>query len=106
MKKSNCTETCKGIIKKIKIRGLEFPSQIIVEFEIGGKFYEIKETLVMKPYKMIKLGFIPIGCKTKSLIEMNTGVAAIAGNTVNVKYNPDDPNEAYLPDNDSSITWW
>ena len=41
MKKNNCTETCKGIIKEIKIKGIDFPSEIIVEFEIGGKKYEI-----------------------------------------------------------------
>ena len=66
MKKNNCTETCKGIIKEIKIKGIDFPSEIIVEFEIGGKKYEIRENLVMKPQK-IKLGVIPIGYKTKSL---------------------------------------
>ena len=46
MKKNNCTETCKGIIKEIKIKGIDFPSEIIVEFEIGGKKYEIRENLV------------------------------------------------------------
>ena len=69
MQKNNCTETCKGVIKEIKIKGIDFPSEIIVEFEVSGKKYEIRENLVMKPQK-IKLGFIPIGYKTKSLIEI------------------------------------
>ena len=104
MKKNNCTETCKGIIKEIKIKGIDFPSEIIVEFEIGGKKYEIRENLVMKPQK-IKLGVIPTGYKTKSLIEINTGIETVVGNEVNVKYNSENPNESYLPDNDSKITW-
>jgi len=104
MKKNNCTETCKGIIKEIKIKGIDFPSEIIVEFEIGGKKYEIRENLVMKPQK-IKLGVIPIGYKTKSLIEINTGIETVVGNEVNVKYNSENPNKSYLPDNDSKITW-
>lgn len=104
MQKKNCTELCKGIIKEIKINGIDFPSKIIVEFEVGGKIYEISENLVMKPQK-IKLGFIPVGYKTKSLIEINTGISTRVGNNVNVKYNANNPNEAYLPDNDSIVTW-
>lgn len=104
MQKNNCTETCKGVIKEIKIKGIDFPSEIIVNFEVDGKKYEIIENLVMKPQK-VKLGFIPIGYKTKSLIEINTGIEAVVGNEVNVKYNPENPNESYLPDNDSKTTW-
>lgn len=106
MKQELCTEMCKGKIKEIKIRGLEFPRVLIVEYEVNGIKYEIKENQVMKPYKKIKLGFIPIGYKAKSLIEINTGVQTIVGNEVNVKYNPQNPKEAYLPDNDSKITWF
>lgn len=104
MQKNNCTETCKGVIKEIKIKGIDFPSEIIVEFEVSGKKYEIRENLVMKPQK-IKLGFIPIGYKTKSLIEINTGIEAVVGNEVNVKYNSENPNESYLLDNGSKTTW-
>ena len=104
MQKSNCTEMCKGIIKEVRIKGIEFPSEIVVNFEVDKKNYEINENLVMKPQK-IKLGFIPIGYKTKSLIEINTGVQTISGNEVKVKYNPKNPEEAYLPDNDSKATW-
>lgn len=104
MQKNNCTETCKGVIKEIKIKGIDFPSEIIVEFEVSGKKYEIRENLVMKSQK-IKLGFIPIGYKTKSLIEINTGIEAVVGNEVNVKYNSENPNESYLTDNDAKISW-
>ena len=104
MKKSNCTEMCTGIIKEIKIKGIDLPSEIIVNFKVDKKSYEINENLVMKPQK-IKLGFIPIGYKTKSLIEINTGIKTISGNEVRVKYNPENPQEAYLPDNDADVTW-
>ncbi len=104
MKKSNCTEMCTGIIKEIKTKGIDFPSEIIVNFKVGKKSYEINENLVMKPQK-IKLGFIPIGYKTKSLIEINTGIKTISGNEVRVKYNSKNPQEAYLPDNDAEVTW-
>lgn len=104
MKKSNCLETCRGIIKEIKIKGIDFPSEIVIEFEVNGRIYEINENLVMKPQKR-KLGFIPIGYKTKSLIEVNTGISARVGKNVNIKYNVNPPNEAYLPDNDSNVTW-
>lgn len=105
MRKELCTEICKGKIKKIKLRGTDFPRVLIVEYEVNGIQYEISENQVMKPYKKIKLGFIPIGYKTKSLIEINTGIQTIVGNEVKVKYNPENPKEAYLPDNDAKVTW-
>ncbi len=105
MKKEKCTEMCKGIIKEIKLHGADVPDTLIVEYEVNGSQYKIKEPEIMKPYKIIKLWFIPIGYKTKSLIEIKTGVPAIVGNEVNVKYNPRNPKEAYLPDNDAKITW-
>ena len=105
MKKKNCTKTCTGIIKEIRVKGLEFPTLIIVKYEVDGNSYEIKEQLVFKPTKVVKLLFIPIGHYTKSLIEIKTGVKAEVGNKINVRYNPDNPSEAYLPDNDSKITW-
>lgn len=42
------------------------------------------------------LGFIPAGYKTKSLIEFWTGIKAIAGNKINVKYEDSNPNNTYL----------
>ena len=104
MQKNNCTEMCKDIIKEIKIKDIDFPSEIIVNFEVDGKKYEINKKISYETTK-IKLGFIPIRYKSKSLIEINTGIKAAAGNVVNVKYNINNPNEAYLLDNNSSVTW-
>ena len=106
MQKNNCTEICKGIIKEVKNHGIDYAPTITVEYIVNRNSYELKEILVNKPYEKIKLGFIPIGYKTKSLIEIKTGVQTIAGNEVRVKYNPNNPREAYLLDNDSKVNWY
>lgn len=105
MTKNKCDKECMGLIKEVKLKGSDFPRVLIVEFKVDNKSYELKENLVMKPYEKKKLGFIPIGYKTKSLIEMKTGTPAIVGNEVKVKYCSSDPNVAFLPDNDSKTTW-
>lgn len=105
MKKSKCDKECTGIIKDIKLRGTDFPRVIVVEYKVSNKAFELKENLVMKKDKNIKLGFIPIGYKIKSLIEIKTGIPAIAGNKIKVKYCSTEPNIAFLPDNDSKTTW-
>lgn len=84
---------------------MDFTSVLVVQYEVNGTQYEIKENQVMKPYKRKKLGFIPLGYKTKSLIELKTGIARIVGNKVKVKYSSIDPNIAFLPDNDAKINW-
>lgn len=105
MKKNKYTKECDGIIKNLKIEGLDFPPVITVEYEVNGKIYELKENLVFKKTKNTKLGFISVGYKTKSLIELRTGIPATVGNQVKVKYNEENPQNAYLPDNDSKVTW-
>lgn len=104
MNKKSCNKECNGIIKEIIVKGIDFPSIICVEYEVDGKTYEKKENLVMKKEKNIVLGFISVGYKTKSLIELRTGIPATVGNQVKVKYNEENPQKAYLPDNDSKIT--
>lgn len=106
MKKKSCDKECTGEIKEIKLRGTDFSRVLVVEYKVDNKIYELKENLVRKPYKKIKLGFIPIGDKTKSLIEIKTGIPAIVGNEVKVRYCSTDPNIAFLPDNDSKTTWY
>ena len=105
MKKNKCTKECNGIIKDLKIKGLDFSPVITVEYEVNRKTYELKENLIFKKTKNTKLGFISVGYKTKSLIELRTGIPATVGNQVKVKYNEENPQNAYLPDNDSKVTW-
>ena len=52
MNKNECTEECNGIIKELRIKGLGFPSVITVEYEVNGKNYELKESLVFKKIKI------------------------------------------------------
>lgn len=104
MKKKYNTEVL-GVITDIKLRGHDFPKVITVQYEVEGKKYEIKENQVMKKIRAIKLGFIPIGYKTKSLIEIKSGTPVLVGNKVRVLYNCDNPSQAILPDNDSKTTW-
>lgn len=106
MTKKQCDKECIGIIKEIKLKGSDFPRVLVVEYKIDNKSYELKENLVMKKDKNMKLGFIPIGYKTKSLIEIKTGIPAIVGNEVKVRYCSTDPNIAFLPDNDSKTSWY
>lgn len=108
MKQSNnkkCNKECLGTIKELKIKGLDYPTKITVEYIVDGKTYILKENLIMKPYKKNYLWFIPIGYKTKSLIELRTGAKAVVGNSVKVKYEDSDPNNAYLVDNVGKVTW-
>ena len=105
MNKKSCNKECNGIIKEIIVKGINFPSIICVEYQVDGKTYELNENLVMKKEKIIKLGFIPVGYKTKSLIEIRTGIKVHAGNKVNVKYEESNPNNAYLTDNVGKETW-
>ena len=106
MNKKSCDKECKGIIKEIRTKGHEYAPMIIVEYKIDNKTYELKESLIHRPYEKKKLGFIPIGYKTKSLIEIRTGTPAIVGNEVKIRYCSSEPNVAFLPDNDSKINWY
>ncbi len=50
MNKKSCDKECTGIIKDIKIKGSDFPRILIVQYEVNGIQYEIKENQVMKPH--------------------------------------------------------
>ena len=104
MKNNNYDSECIGKIKEIKVKGLDYPSTIIVNYEVDNKTYEIKENLVLKKNITKKISFIPIGYTTKRLIELKSGVPAKVGNSVKVKYCSSDPSKAFLPDNDSKTT--
>lgn len=104
MKKKNCDKECMGIVKNIEIKGMDFPSVLTIQYEVKGKEYEIKEKMVMKVSEKKKVAFITLGYKTKSLIEIRTGIPLNVGSEVKVKYCSSDPSIAFLPDNDDSIT--
>lgn len=103
MNKKKCDKECIGIIKKI--RYANHYRRLTVQYNVDGKDYELTETEVNKPYETIKLGFIPIGHKTKPLIELKTKTSPTLGGTIKVKYCSSNPKIAFLPDNDAKINW-
>ena len=104
MRKKNFNNVCYGVIKELKVNGIDFPTRIVVEYEVDNQKYTLVENLVMVRERNILLGFLPIGYKTKSLIEVNTGKKAIVGNSIKVKYEKANPNNAYLVDNEGKLT--
>lgn len=52
-----------GIVVDIKIKGIDSPTVVTVEYEVDGEKYVIKESLKFKN-ETIKLGFLPI-CQRK-----------------------------------------
>ena len=97
LKKIHCALCTEGKVVGIKSKGLEFPTIITVEYNVGEKVFQIKEDLKLKN-TTLKIGTIPIGQKKKPVL----GYAKI-GSIVTVAYNPGDPKEAYLPDNIGKI---
>lgn len=93
VKKANCTQTVEGRVKELKVKGLDFPTLISVEYQVVGKSYVITESLKLKS-EIIKLGFLPVGQKRIPVMG-NTAV----GSSATVNYNPDNPSEAYITNN-------
>ena len=91
--KANCTQTVEGCVKKIKVKGLGFPTMISVEYQVADNTYVVTESLKLKS-EIIKLGFLPIGQK-RVLAIGNTAV----GSSATVSYNPNNPVEAFITHN-------
>ena len=92
--RERCTADAVGTIVQLKTRGrISTSNRIIVVYEVNGGTYELREFTTMKN-EAIKLGFLPIGQRKKPIM----GDVSV-GSKVRVKYNPDNPAEAYLPDN-------
>lgn len=94
---NRCTQVTQGRVVEIQKRGLDFPTIVIVTYEVSGVSYQISES---KKYstEIIKLGFLPIGQKK---IPKLGGV--LVGDLVSVSYNPACPYMAYLTDNVGKI---
>lgn len=90
---TNCTHCVEGTIDQLVIKGQDFPTVMVVHYAVGGYSFELRESVKLKSEK-IKLGFLTVGQKRVPALG-NTSV----GSKVRVLYNPDDPAEAYLPDN-------
>jgi hypothetical protein len=89
----NCTAQTTGSVKSVKTKGQDFPTIITVTYDVNGYSYEVSESIKLKS-EPIKLGFLTVG--QKRVLQLgNTSV----GSAVRVMYNPNNPGEAFLPDN-------
>lgn len=91
--KANCTQTVEGRVKELKVKGLDFPTMISVEYQVADNTYVVTESLKLKS-EIIKLGFLPIGQKRVPVMG-NTAV----GSSATVSYNPSNPVEAFITHN-------
>ncbi len=91
--KANCTAIISGIIVDLRVKGLDSPTVITVRYEVGGRIYEIEDSIKLRS-ETIKIGFLPVGQKRVPVMG-NTSV----GSTARVSYNPTNPAEAFLTDN-------
>ena len=92
-KRENCTSMIDAVITDIRVKGLEAPTMITVQFTIDQVDYQICESIKLKS-KMIKIGFLPIGQKKIPVLPN-----PVIGGYVKVNYNPENPKEAYIRDN-------
>ena len=91
--KANCTQTVEGRVKELKVKWLDFPTLISVEYQVADNIYVVTESLKLKS-KIIKRGFLPIGQKRVPVMG-NTAV----GSSATVSYNPNNPVEAFITHN-------
>lgn len=92
--KQNCTHETIGYFSRV----LPFKkSRVnIYSYSVDGKYYEIYDVIIYRMGKVYKLGPIPIGYEMKSkLPDLER---------VRIRYNPLNPQEAYLPDNEGKWT--
>ncbi len=69
-----------------------------MEYSVDGKTYKRSEQLRYQKVKTYRVKDIPIGMKTKvSLGNLKEG------DCVRIKYNPQKPKKAYMPDNEGML---
>lgn len=94
--KEKCTEEIIGTIIKKRWNGEVW--FLTVEYIVNGKLYKKTEQLRYQIVKKYKVKGIPIGIKIRaSLASLNEG------DSVRIKYNPQKPKRAYMPDNEGML---
>lgn len=97
-KNKRCTMETQGEIVKLKLKSGDGPFVITVRYEVDFTNYMIKESVKLKS-TAIKAGKIPIGQKKTPVIgEIKEGTS------VTVRYNPNNPEEAFVKGNEGFIT--
>lgn len=89
--KRKCTCDVIGKITKVFFNN-NGSRRVTVEYIVGGNLYKIKENITVKS-EVIKNAGISIG--QKKIEHITAGI----GESVNLKYDPENPKKAYLKDN-------
>lgn len=82
-----------GTVAEVKTRGLDFPTQITVEYVVNGRTYSVTESIKLKS-KAIKMGFIPIGQK-----KVPTMGDTHVGAKTEILYCSNNPSDATIKEN-------
>ena len=85
-----------GIVLDIKIKGIDSPTVVTVEYEVDGEKYVIEESLKLKSEK-IKLGFLPIGQRKVPKVKCEKGKNVI------IEYEEKSPNKGHIKGNDGIV---
>lgn len=94
--KKKCMEETVGTVIKKRWDGEVW--FLKAEYVVDGKAYTKTEQLRYKKGKTHTLGKIPVGMKSiASLGELKVG------DPVRIKYNPEKPQKAYMPDNEGML---
>ena len=89
-------EETEAVVLDIKVKGLDFPTIITVEYKVNGVKYTLKESLKYKK-QLIKLGFLPIGQKLIPKVKCKIG------DSILVEYNREKPEEGHIKGNDGIL---
>ena len=97
--KKKCTADAIGKIIYFRVGNSEMPTQILVEFIVDEQKYIIKDTLKLES-ETIYAGKIPVGQRKQPKLKSTDGTEVREGSLVYVKYNPKNPNKAYILGNE------
>ena len=96
LNKSKCTAETSGKVIKRKWNGNVW--FLKVEYAVEGKTYIITEQLKYKKVQTYDVMNVPVGMKSR----LSMGDVK-EGDSVKVKYNPQKPKKAYMPDNEGMM---
>ena len=87
-----------GTIQKIVDKDCDRPIYIYASYKVGGVEYQLKEAARWK-VQTLKLGWLPVGTR------QTLGLGNIhVGDTVEIHYSKEDPQDAFIYGNDGSRT--
>lgn len=82
-----------GIVVDLKIKGIDSPTVVTIEYEVENKKYTIEESLKLKS-ESIKLGFLPIGQRKVPKVKCEKGGLVV------IEYDEKNPQKGHIKGND------